>query len=55
MLATFLCQKRLQWSGHVVGMDESHGPKDIISRCYGEEVPWEGLDVHRRMLFGGMP
>lgn len=55
ILSTFLYQKRLQWSSHVVRMDESRVPKDIMRRCYGEEVPWESLDVHWRMLFGGMP
>ena len=55
MLSTFLCQNRLQCSGHIVRMDESHVPKDIMRRCYGEEGPWESLEVHRRMLFGGMP
>jgi hypothetical protein len=54
-LSTFLCQRRLQWSGHIVRMDESLVPKDIMRRCYGEEVPWKSLEVHRRMLFGGMP
>lgn len=51
----FLCLKRLQWAGHIVRMDDSCVAKDVVGRCFGEEVLWEGLEVHGRILFGGMP
>ena len=51
-----LCQKILQWTGHVARMDDrpiTHNSKERMFRR--KEAHWEGLEVSGRLLLRGMP
>ena len=52
----FLCQKRLQWTGHVVRMDDPSIQHKSNERMFRrKEAHWEGLEVGGRLLLREMP